>query len=118
MAMTKSQQTYALQRLKQIYEASSKELKEKYTTPAKTLSTEERLDLIYNSKVNLLPRSAVDSYTRLQYAYDFASFISAESMLPEGAKAMADLKTRYEDACDLVMLGDAVEALEAIQNFK
>ena len=118
MAMTKSQQIYALQRLKQIYEASSKELREKYTVPAKTLSGEDKIDLIYDLKVSPLPRTKVGYYTYLKDAYDFSGFMQEESMLPEGAKAMADLKTRYEDACDLVMLGDAVEALEAIQNFK
>lgn len=118
MAMTKTQQTYALQRLKQIYTATQKELKDKYTVAAKTLSSKEIVDLVCEGRVSLLPREYLGACIYLKDAYDFSAFRSAESVMPEGIKEMASLTARYEDACDLVMLGDTLEALQAVQNFK
>lgn len=117
MAMTKSQQEYALKRLKEVYEEKQKGLKSKYTSPAKRLGEKEKLSLIQEQKVLMKDKDTFYRYTYLIDAYDFTGWEHEESTTPEGVTQMAELTARYEDACDLVMLGDAVEALEAIKNF-
>lgn len=118
MAMTKAQQEYALNRLKTIYSEKQKDLTEKYTTPEKRLKEEEKIALIIDQKVVFKDTKKFDYYTKLISAYDFSGWESPSTTSEEGLKLLAELQDNYRNTSDLIMLGDAVEALDAIQNFK
>lgn len=118
MAMTKAQQVYAIQRLDQIYKEKLADLKSKYTTPAKKLTPEEKVELAKTRKVSMRDKKTFSTYAYFYDAFDYSDYEYEESLSQEGAKLISELTTKYEDTSDLIMLGDAFEALNAIQNFK
>lgn len=84
----------------------------------KELSNDEKLDLVYRGKVPLLPRNKVRSFMVIDL-HDFTAFE------PDNSVAIEEEKTRIEklqkekmQLQDLIMLGDAREALSMLQRFE
>jgi len=117
MAMTKVQQAYALSRLEEIFTRHCEEIKKEFTTPAKSLTSQEKLNLISDGEVNTLPADKLSTYVRLVDAFDFSAYTSPEFTSPEGVKKLQQIQTKYKEVSDQIMLGDAVEALGLLQSF-
>lgn len=84
----------------------------------KGLSDNEKLDLAYSGKVPLLPRNKVRSF-RILEAFDFTAFEPDNGMIiEEETTRLANLQKERMQLQDLIMLGDAGEALSMLQEFE
>jgi hypothetical protein len=116
--MNQTQRNYAVERINELANSKIKEVEKRFTTPEKRLKTSQKFDLIYSGKVNLLPRSKIDSYVNLRDAFDFSKFENKEVKDPKADDVICKINLARRDAKDAIILSDDAEALRAIKNFE
>lgn len=84
----------------------------------KGLSDDEKLNLVYSGEAPLLPIEKVRRYQVLE-AFDFSAFEPDNTaIIEEENTRLAKLQKERMQLQDLVMLGDAKEALSMLQEFE
>lgn len=115
MAMTKSQQEYALQRIDNIYKDKKSALEEKYGFKGVSLSKQEKFDLVKSGQVSL--KSELAAPYNLYDAFDFSNFEREAGFFPEGKVKLDKLDGERKWLRDEIMLGDSQEALNMLKMF-
>jgi hypothetical protein len=115
MAMTKTQQKYACDRVRQKAEQLRSTLKKELTT-GKPLTCEDRAKLLRAGKVKLRKDvNIISTYTDVVKAFDFSPF---EPKVHGSYKRRAERISETErKAIDEIMLGDADVALRVVREF-
>lgn len=112
--MKDAQRKYAMERIAALERAALSKITDKHVIPPKTLSTDEMLDLVHRKKVNLRKH---DAGYHLRKAFDFSGhehenrFSDEKKYKSECMKA----KAAFTKVRDELVLGDSVQALEAIR---
>lgn len=117
--MNKSQQEYARGRVRKILEMKKLEITAKHTKEAKSLTSEERANLLRSGKVKLRPDvTKIESYTDVTDVFDFSKYAWPRAIDTAAVeKAMAPLEAEATAIEDQIVLGDGSEALAAIERF-
>lgn len=116
--MNHHQKQYALKRIQDVQKLKLDEARVKLEVKEKRLPDNERIDLIYKNKVNLLPRKNIYDYTDLADAYDFSEYEIKRSFKKEYEPLVKKINKFAQDAKDQIMLGDCDEALKIIQQLE
>lgn len=114
--MNQTQSKYAQNRLIRLNNDKAKQITEKYTVKAITLSAEEKIIAIKNNKFTLKDSNGWHDNqldNRLKFQDEKSSYIS-----DAGIKALKDLTTAYNKAMDELVLGDEVVALALLRSFE
>lgn len=117
--MNKDQTNYALARVTKLLADKRVVLTEKLSRPAKSISAIQRASLIRAGKVRMRAScTSIDSYTDVVNAFDFSEYEWPKAVDSKAlAKALAPLEREAQRIKDTLMLGDASEALSAIEKF-
>lgn len=120
MAMNQKQREYALSRVSAIAEARIAAVREKHKLPAIVISPTERADLIRNRKVKLRDGVVeIQTHTDVVHAFDFSKF-ERKAGAPDSVvrPLIAAINANLAKVKDLIMLGDAEEAVSLIATFE
>jgi hypothetical protein len=114
--MDQNQKRYAMNRVKEVLDAKTKELKSRLTTKAKEPTDKAKLEAIRFNDVEL--KSKAQLSTPLGQAFDFSSLeIPNEVDEDKYAKSLVELCERAAKVKDLIMLGDSNVAMKELQSF-
>lgn len=119
--MSKSEKDYACQRINGMYHDKKASVIETHTAPGKTLATKQRIELICDSKVPMLPKSKIAEYYNpdLVDCFDFSKHVRDKFVDDDKIeKIMAPIHKQMTKAKDEIMLGDSKEALRLIKEFE
>jgi len=116
--MNQHQRSYAVERINTIVKEKILEINKKFITPAKKISSENKLDLIYSGKVKLIPRAEMRDYTHITSAFDFSKYECEERKDPQADTIIEKIKIITRNTKDAIMLAGDQEALTAIQDFE
>ena len=118
--MNQTQVKYVRQRADSIFSKRKSDIRDKYTTPAKLLSTESKLNALSVGDFTL--KQVVDDvyygrrswYEYVNFNGESIAFVDQESISNETEA----LKVQYENLLDALILGDNNEALELLKAFE
>ena len=122
--MNQVQRVYIRKRVDGIKAVKSAEARAKFTTPAKTITNQERIHLVRAGKVKLKSdkdiRTGVGAYScYLNTVFDFSKYETKGSVDQDKlSKYNKKLTAKANEINDSVMLGDAEEALQMIKDFE
>lgn len=113
MTMSQQQRKYALGRVDAIVAVKTRELRDKHTTPGRTLGNAERLKLLKDGTVKVRAGlTGVEGYKHIDDVFDFSKWhYGAHLDVKPFESVMARFTARANTARDQIMLGDAEEAL-------
>lgn len=114
--MNAAQRKYALERVTQIEGARVAALRDRMTTPAKSISKEERVRLVVSGKVKVRKDLTQWPY-HTDDAFDFSQYSWDKKVSPDFDDEAAKIKERASSVRDMIMLGDAAEALRLLNDF-
>lgn len=117
-SLTAAQREHAIKRINEIADAAKKAVREKHTSKAVTLSSEQKIALIKAGKVKMLPNVNYMAYTNPIHIFNYSAHEKAAVLSPVGKAKLTAIEKQHTKTIDEVMLGDAAYALEAIQNFE
>lgn len=117
--MDASQRKYAIERVGTLLATKTKALKDQFTKPHKTISSKERAELVRSGRVKLKPEvKGIDCYLDIVQAFDFSEYEWGAKLDSKGyEKALKPFTREAQRIKDTLMLGDSMEALEAIEKF-
>jgi len=118
--VNKDQRKYALGRIVAITHRKVREAEERLTSPAVYLGSEEMLRLVRDGKVKF--RKFIDPKTYhlkdvLREVFDFSGYETKKSTDPALEKEVTRIRQQAAQIEDEIMLGDATEALDKINQF-
>jgi hypothetical protein len=116
--MNQHQKQYALNRIsdeqgKKLFQAG-----QKYKIDKVVIPDSQRIDMIFQGKVKLLPRNRIENHTDLCDSYDFSKYENEASHKDGYTEVCFVIKRTAQEAKDQIMLGDADEALKLIQKLE
>lgn len=115
--MNQTQLKYARERANKIFKEKEVALTNKYTTPAKTLTTDQKLEALKAGDFKIV-KSTKGSYNRMWWNdVDFGetfAVIDVEKRDPE----LAELRKKFEALTDELVLGDNETALQLLKDFE
>ena len=122
--MNQQQRNYIKRRVTNILNDKTAEARKKFTNKAVYLSNEERLDLIFDGKVEM--RSKKDILSRNRYGnpplttvFDFSDYEDKGGLQQQAySDHCKKLNNKANEIIDKVMLGDAEEAIRMIKDFE
>lgn len=112
--MNHAQRKYALGRIDLIENDLISKVRAKHTVEGKSPSLEERWKLVHEGKVTLKNPNEV----HVRYAFDFSEFEYPPRLTEVGHELISKVKKETEKTRDLVMLGDAQEALQMLETLQ
>lgn len=116
--MNQQQKKYAQSRVSAIYERRQHDLRKLHTTPAVRLTSTERATAIRAGKAKLLPEvKRISNYDDVIDVFVFDGERAEKIDNAKLEKALAELKTEFNNVMDELMLGDAEEAIKLIKAF-
>ncbi len=117
MPMSKIQAEYAIKRLKEVFKKRESEIQERFGWEEVSLSTEKKLEKITNGEAKVKLPINLNKYSSIEAFFDFSEWERQGGLSPEGIQKMEELKSNLTSSIDMVMLGDAKEALQIIETF-
>ena len=120
--MNQTQKKYTINRIANVVSEKKNEAKNKFTTPAVSLTDKQKYDLVASGKVKMFPYND-NGYYYNGFRFDFSKYESDSKFNKEAyEKAIAELDKLHTKANDMIMLGDdcdeAVKILSQLENFK
>jgi hypothetical protein len=118
--VNKDQRKYALERISNITRRKVREAEECLTSLAVYLEAEEMLRLVRDGKVKFREFIDPEAYYLkdvLREVFDFSGYEQKKSVDPALDKEVARIKQQAAQIEDEIMLGDATEALDKINQF-
>lgn len=117
--MNKAQREYAMQRIGEMLAAAKRTLKAKHTQEGVKLSGEEVVEALRSGRLRLkADLTTATSYTALHCVFDFAEVESAEKFCKAAYDAeLGAIQAEATRISDDLMLGDAKDALAALEKF-
>jgi len=116
--VNQEQRKYCSARLSEIMNRKRAEIAAKYpVTPGKTLSDDEKLDLIKSGKARLKAKVRTGHYGYLHDAFDFSKFETEDRPDPRQHAETEKAERECERIRDTIFLGDATEAFEMLRAF-
>lgn len=116
--MNQKQREYAIERVRALRGKRILALKEKYITPAKRLSRQEKFELVRSGKVKV--RNENEDFAPHYWVdlFDFSKFEAEAKAHPKFDEFVDAEKARAQKVIDEIMLGDAEEALNLIRVYE
>lgn len=115
--MNQQQRKYAIERVDAILTHKIADLKTKHTVPGKSLPRTEKLEMLNSGKVKATFVEGFYSYN-IDVKYDFGKYEKAETISAAGTKAIEAIKKKAQETRDIIMLGEASAAAQAIAAFE
>lgn len=119
--MNQNQRKYAMERIDTLKNTLTLKTRQAHIVPAKRLSEDEKIQFIVSGVVKLksnLKDSLRGNHHILQEIFDFGDMLVHEHISEAGLKRVEEITALAQRAKDAIMLGDSVEALEAIKKFE
>lgn len=120
--MNQKQKDYARDRINQTFVARKEQIKRKYTRQAIVLDVKDKIDLVCSGKVRLKTKDVIKTLKQYCNPADWYDFSKHESEKQVDSKKIEEkltsLRALRTKAVDSIMLGDAQEALQIIQEFE
>lgn len=115
--MDQQQRKYALERVDAILTQKIAALMVKHTVPGKSLTRDEKLEMLNSGKVKASFEAGYYS-SDIKVKYDFSKYEKAETLSAAGTKAIEAIKKKAQETKDTIMLGEASAAAQAIAAFE
>lgn len=106
--MNQQQRNYALNRVDEIFKDKKAAITAKHTVEGKSLSSEERADLVRSGKIKMRADCReIDTHDYVRSVFDFSKFETKDSKDQKKIDAeIKKLKQKCDAAKDEMMLGD------------
>lgn len=116
--MNEMQRKYLVNRIEVLANEKEKAIKEKFTVPAKRLSFEEKMKMILDKKVKLLPVDKIYYHTNFVNAYDFSKYCNDRYVDSKADDLIKKLNQEKKKMLDVAVFGKEADALDAIPKFE
>lgn len=116
--MNEMQRKYLVNRIEVLANEKEKAIKEKFTVPAKRLSFEEKMKMILDKKVKLLPVDKIYYHTNFVNAYDFSKYCNERYVDSKADDLIKKLNQEKKKMLDVAVFGKEADALDAIPKFE
>jgi len=116
--MNETQRKYLISRIEELARQKEKAITEKFTVPAKRLAFEEKLKMILDKKVKLIPVAEIKYHTRFVDAYDFSKYCNDRYVDSKAADLIKQLNQEKKKMLDVAVFGKEADALGAIPKFE
>lgn len=117
-SLTSAQREHAIKRINEIADVAKATVRQKHTSKAVVLTTDQKVALIKTGKVKFKPNVDFVSYTNPIHLFNYAAHEKAAVLSPVGKAKLTAIEKQVTKTIDEIILGDAAYALEAIQNFE
>jgi hypothetical protein len=118
MDMNEMQRKYLVNRIEVLAREKEKAIKQKFTVPARQLSFEDKLQMILDRKVKLIPVEKIKYYTDFVDAYDFSKYCNDRYIDSKAEILIKKLNQEKQKTLDIAVFSKESDALDAIKRFE